>query len=262
MRMNSMHDDFVTKLFLLTPAAGKRLIAKAFVHIPEIREAIKHRTVVVIAGTTNGYVARELLDLTFNGHENFSAKGFYRGITLPPGYKPGGQKPDFPGDVVIEKGYYKPGKTIFDVADELGTGDIIVKGANAVDLAGRKAGILIGHPKGGTIQAAMAAVIGRRAVLYIPVGLEKRVHGDIDELASVMNSPDAEGPRLMPVSGNIVTELDAIRIISGATARLVAAGGICGAEGSCYIAVSGTREQVSRAADMIETVKYEPSFSM
>lgn len=256
-----MIKNTVTKQFLLTPAAGKRLIAKSFVHIPEITEALKNHTIVIIAGTTNGFVASELLN-HIGASSGFSQSGFYRGITLPPGYKGDAQKTEFPGDVVIEKGVYKKGKTIFDVVDNLDKGDIILKGANAVDLVNRKAGVLVGHPKGGTIQAVLTAVIGKRAVLYIPVGLEKRVYGNIDELASVMNSPDCEGPRLMPVSGKIITELEAINILTGATARLVAAGGVSGAEGSCYIAVSGTEEQVLKAAEIIDTVKYEPMFSL
>lgn len=251
----------ITKQFLLTPQAGKKLIAKSFVHIPEILKALKDQTIVIIAGTTNGYIAQELLNY-IDQSGDFSAKGFYRGITLPPGYVNDGQKAEFPGDVVIEKGVYIKGKTIFDVADDLDKGDIILKGANAVDLVNRKAGVLVGHPKGGTIQAALTTVIGRRAVLYIPVGLEKRVYGDMDELAAIMNSPDATGPRLMPVTGNIITELDAINIMTGASARLVAAGGICGAEGSCYIAVSGSEQQVSKAAEIIESVKYEPQFAL
>lgn len=256
-----MHNDQVTKQFLLTPAAGKKLIAKAFVYIPEILKALKEKTIVIVAGTTNGYIARELLNYA-GCSEDFSAKGFYRGITLPPGYKNDGQKVEFPGDVVIEKGVYKKGKTIFDVIDDLDKGDIILKGANAVDPVNKKAGVLIGHPKGGTVQAALATVIGKRAVLYIPVGLEKRVYRDIDELAALMNSPNTTGPRLMPVTGNIVTELDAIHIMTGASACLVAAGGICGAEGSCYIAVSGSEDQVSKASEIIESVKYEPRFTL
>ena len=255
-----MHKNSITKQFLLTPAAGKKLIAKSFVYIPEIKEALKERTVVIVAGTTNGYIANELLSFT-DSSESFTTKGFYRGITLPPGYKNHDQKVEFPGDVIIEKGVYKKGKTIFDVLDDLDKGDIILKGANAVDSANKKAGVLIGHPKGGTIQAAITAVIGKRAGLYIPVGLEKRVYQDIDELAAIMNSPNTTGPRLMPVTGKIVTELDAINIMTGASAHLVAAGGVCGAEGSCYIAVSGSEEQVSKATEIIESVKYEPMFS-
>ena len=256
-----MHNDLITKQFLLTPAAGKKLIAKSFACIPEVQAALKERTVVIVAGTTNGYIARELLNCA-GAAGDFSAKGFYRGVTFPPGFKPDGGNTEFPGDVVIQKGVYQKGKTVFDVADDLDKGDIIIKGANAVDPVNRKAGVLIGQPKGGTIQAIMSAVIGRRAVLYIPVGLEKRVYQNIDELAAIMNSPNAIGPRLMPVTGNIVTELDAIGIMTGASAHLIAAGGVCGAEGSCYIAVSGSEEQVSKASEIIESVKSEPIFSL
>lgn len=256
-----MLNNEITKQFLLTPSAGKKLIAKSFVCIPEIKKALNEQTIVIIAGTTNAYIVKELLNC-IGESDNFSTKGFHRGITLPPGYKTDAQTTGFPGDVIIEKGVLIKGKTIFDVVDDLDKGDIILKGANAVNLVSRKAGVLIGHPKGGTIQAALTAVIGKRAALYIPVGLEKRVYEDIDELAATVNSPCATGPRLMPVSGNIVTELDAIGIMTGASARLVAAGGICGAEGSCYIAVSGSDEQVSKASEIIESVEHEPPFSL
>ena len=60
-----------------------------------------------------------------------------------------GRLPDeseFPGDVVIVKGAWEKGKTIFDVADDLKEGDVILKGANAIDSTFKKAAILIGHP--------------------------------------------------------------------------------------------------------------------
>ena len=79
------------------------------------------------------------------------------------------------------------GKTIFDVVDDLKEGDVILKGANAVDVIGRRAGILIGHPKGGTIAAALQAVTGRRVKLILPVGLEKRVNTDLDRIAETLN---------------------------------------------------------------------------
>lgn len=248
-----MQTKNTTKQFFITPSAGKQLIAKSFLHIPEIQTALKRRTIVIIAGTTNGFIAEELLKC-IGMADGFSRDGFYRGITLPPNFK--GEKPTgaFPGDVVIEKGKWIPGKTIFDALDQLDKGDIILKGANALDLVNRKAGVLIGHPRGGTTQPVITAVIGKRAVLYIPVGLEKRVCGDLDTIASVVNSPNATGPRLMPLAGNIITELDAIRIMTGCRAELIAAGGICGAEGGCYIAVSGSEEQLSNAADIIQTI--------
>ncbi len=144
---------------VITPAAGKRLIAKSLAKHPAILAALQSGTVVVVAGTTNGYVAEELLDACGNV-EDFSRKRFFRGITLPPCEEATdtGRLPDenrFPGDVVIQKGTWLKGKTIFDVIDDLKQGDVIVKGANAVDLSRKQAGILIGHPKGGTVVAAL-----------------------------------------------------------------------------------------------------------
>ena len=55
----------------------------------------------------------------------------------------------------------------------------------------RRAAILIGDPRGGTI-LAVAAVIGRRVRLLLPVGLEKRVLGDLEQLAAGLNVPGAE----------------------------------------------------------------------
>lgn len=254
------------KQYFLSPAAGKRLIAKAFLHIPSVVEALENRTVVVIAGTTNGYIVEEILKQ--KGQDSkFSKKRFFRGISLPPKHATTNEgrlsdESQFPGDFVIVKGKWDKGKTIFDVADSLQKGDIIIKGANAVNLISKQAAILIGHPKAGTIMAALQAVFGRRAELYLPVGLEKRIDGDINDIAGRLNSVNSTGYRYMPVTGNIVTELEAINIITGAHAELVASGGVCGAEGSCWIAVSGNQDQLTSADALIKDVAGEPNFDI
>jgi len=254
-----------TKQFLLTPAAGKRIIAKSLLFFPSIIEALERQTIVIVAGTTNGYVAEEILN-RINQGTSFSKKRFFRGITLPPNYSTAENETitdeiPFPGDVVIVKGRWEKGKTIFDVADELQQGDIIIKGANAVNLDTMQAAILIGHPKAGTINSAMQAVLGRRVELFLPVGLEKRISGDINKIAKQLNSPNAEGPRYFPVCGNIVTEIEALRIMTGVEAELVAGGGVGGAEGSYRLAVTGTDKQLSEAASLIDSVSNEPPFA-
>ena len=122
--------------------------------------------------------------------------------------------------------------------------------------------MLIGHPKGGTIATAMQAVTGRRVRLILPVGLEKRVVGDLDQLAALLNAPGARGPRLFPVPGEVITEIEAIAMLTGATARLVAAGGVGGAEGSVWLAVSGTAEQEEQAHGILKQVASEPLFAL
>jgi hypothetical protein len=251
---------------VVTPAAGKRLIALAMAAHPAVRAAVRSGTVVIVAGTTNGYVAEELLR-ELGLPVAIDRSRFFRGITLPPGRPAAetGRLPDtsgFPGDVVLVNGEWRQGATIFDVAGDLREGDVVLKGANAVELSSRRAAVLIGDPKGGTAAMALQAVIGRRVRLIVPVGLEKRVADDLDELAALMNAPGAHGPRLFPLPGEVVTELEALTLLTGATARLVAGGGVCGAEGSVWIAVSGSPEQEAAAQELLKTVAGEASFAL
>ena len=251
---------------IVTPAAGKRLIAKSLVRHPAIRVALQSGIVVVIAGTTNGYVAEEFLSVCGNA-QGFSRQHFFRGITLPPSEKTtdAGLLPDegkFPGDVVIQKGNWLKGMNVFDVIDDLREGDVILKGANAVDLVRKQAGVLIGDPKGGTIVAALQAVVGRRLRLILPVGLEKRVSADLYTIAARINAPGGSGARMLPVPGEVVTEIEAIRNLTGADAELIAGGGVCGAEGAVRLAVSGTPEQKQSAEALLADIAGEPPFTL
>jgi len=246
--------------FVITPAAGKRLIARAVAQHEAVLSALKQGTVVIVAGTTNGYVAEEILQAIGQAGA-FRRRNFIRGITLPPSPSAAAaESGPFPGDVVIARGQWLIGKTIFDVVDELKEGDVILKGANAVDLDTGQAGVLIGHPKGGTIAAAMQAVTGRRVRLILPVGLEKRVHGGLHGLAELLNKPGTKGPRLFPVPGEVVTEIEALKRLAGVEARMVAAGGVRGAEGAVWLAVRGPDEKVIQADAIITSLAGEPPF--
>lgn len=252
------------KQFIITPSAGKRLIAKALASHTAVLNALKFGTVVILAGTTNGYIVEEVFKAT-GVSSDFPRKYFFRGVILPPGTTVTSEgrlvdESKFPGDVIITQSVWQKGKTIFDVIDDLKEGDVILKGANALDLQRKQAAILIGHSKAGTIAVALQAVMGRRVSLIIPVGLEKRVCGDLYALAEKVNMPGAKGYRLFPVPGQVFTELDAISLLTGASAELIASGGVCGAEGSCLLAISGTRDQEDAAEKLIASVASEPAF--
>ncbi len=164
---------------------------------------------------------------------------------------------EFPGDVVIRDGEWVKGKTVADVAKRLQEGDVVLKGANAFDHRGQAA-LQIGSDVGGTMLAALPAIIGRRVELIIPVGLEKRVFEDVNVIVQRINAPGTEGPRMFPMPGRIFTELDAIKLLTGAQAHLLAAGGVYGAEGALWLGIAGTDEQIRAAADLIESVFNEP----
>ena len=242
-----------TRQFLITVEEGKRLISRAVAAMPAVQEAAKAHTLVIVAGTTNGYLAEAMLS-RFGEAGDFTRKGFRRGANVGPGGKPE-TGPFANTDVIIREGRWLRGKTIFDSAPELGPGDVIVKGANAVQPDRKAAGIQIGHPQFGTIGPILTAVMGRRVRLVIPVGLEKRVLGSVTELASLVNAPEASGPRLQPVVGDIVTEIEALAALSGVRAALAAAGGIAGAEGSGTFALTGAEEQLDAAEAILKEIR-------
>jgi hypothetical protein len=132
----------------------------------------------------------------------------------------------------------------------------------ATNKTGERAGILVGHPKGGTITAAIQAVVGKRVKLLLPVGLEKRVTDDLDIIANLLNRPESTGLRMLPVSGEIITEIEAIKMLSGLKATLVAAGGVCGAEGSVWLAIEDDSENTKNAKSLLEEISREEQFKI
>ena len=70
------------KQYVLTTGAGKRLIGKALVSHPKILTVLKNGTLVIIAGTTNGYAAEEIL-ASIDQAKDFDSRRFFRGITIP-----------------------------------------------------------------------------------------------------------------------------------------------------------------------------------
>ena len=81
-------------------------------------------------------------------------------------------------------------------------------------------------------------------------------------IAERLNEPVEGGYRLLPVPGEVFTELDALSALTGAEAHLIASGGVCGAEGSCWIAVSGNEEQEETAEQIIASIANEPAFNL
>ena len=246
-------------MFYLTPAAGKRLIAFGIAAMDEIRDAVLNRSVLIVSGTTNAFVAEELLRL-IGEEKGFDARAFRRGFVAPRWAKVDDRL--FNGDVLIREGKWIRGREVSELAGELREGDVLFKGANAVNLREHEAGVLIGNPQGGTMMPVVAATIGRRVRLMVPVGVEKRVESRISELAAMANAPGMKGLRLCSVPGEVYTELDAIRTLTGLDAQLLAAGGVNGAEGGAYFAARGDQDEIDCLHELVERIEMEPSTIM
>jgi hypothetical protein len=239
----------------LTVAESKRLIAKGVAAMPIVKQAMKDGMVVVPTGTTTACVLEELWD------KKFDKRTYRSGITIPAtpdklDEPPGERMPD----VVFRKGEIVKELDRFTAPKEMGRNDVFIKGANALDYKNKMAGVLIGSPIGGTVGGSLGNIIGRKIKLIIPVGLEKQVYEDINELHRLASSEDYEGPSLWPITGIIVTEIEALKILTGVEATLISAGGIAGAEGSVRLLLDGTEEQVEAALDFLKTIQGEPRY--
>jgi hypothetical protein len=241
--------------FILTVAESKRLIAKAVAALPEVQEAMENRTVVVATGTTNAYVLEELWG------KKIDKRAYRSGMTTPkePEKDSNPQSEKIP-DVVFIKGEVAPQYDRVTIAPDLKRGDIYIKGANVLNYDDNMAGILIGGMDGATIGNTIGHIIGKQVQLIIPIGLEKLTYEDINELHLIASEEDYEGPRLWPIVGTIITEIEALEILTGVDAYLYAAGGVAGAEGSVRILVEGSDEEVEETHELIDSIKGEPRY--
>jgi hypothetical protein len=241
-------------LFTLTSSESKRLLGKAVAAMPEVQHAKDSGYLVVGRGSTNAFILEELLNHKMD-KERYVAGQVIRGVfcVLPAGLR---AKP-----VTLHKGEVlnvEPGAVI----DKLTPGDVLIKGANAVDPFGN-VGVVMAGPGGGAMgQFYMALKAQGVATIYV-VGLEKLIPS-VEEAARYggkMLLGRTIGCRVgmaLVADGRIVTEIEAIEILFDLKAVHYASGGCGGAEGSVTLIVDGEEEDVNRCLDFIEGIKGEP----
>jgi len=241
---------------ILTVSESKRLIAKAVVKLSSVQKAMAEGIVIVGRGTTNSYVFEELLNKKIDKIQ------LTAGLTLPAkGERPPALSSKRIPDQVIRRGKLLEETTLEQILPEMGPGDVFIKGGNALDYKNKMAGILIGHPTSGTM-GAIGTIIARRIELIIPIGLEKLVYSEIDELSKLSRQTDTYRgmPTLMPVAGTIVTEIEALKVLCNINAVLYSAGGIAGAEGSVRLLLEGDGESMESALKLVDSVQGEGAF--
>jgi hypothetical protein len=251
--------DLQSFCFVLTVAEGKRLIAKAVAALPVVQQARQQGLIAVCKGTTNSYVAEELLGRTID-------KGSYvLGRTVPAKAAADEVFAGEMAEVILADG--RPvTMTLREALEQMQTGDVVIKGANALNYENGVAGVLVGHRAGGTVGTIIGSVYGKGLHLIIPVGLEKETSSDITEISVLINEDPSLTrpgfPALWPLQGEIITELEALELLTGCEACQVAAGGVCGAEGAIWLGVWGSAGQIAAARQLIEGLQGEAAFGL
>lgn len=242
---------------ILTPSQSKRLIARGVAAWEPLQERLKKGTVLIAKGSTNRYVAEEILGISLTNVP------FAWGLVAPAGVKAEARRGGDIPEIVIVDGKRKD-LDLEEAVDSLGPGDIFIKGGNALHYASRTVGVLSTSDTGGTIGRAYPRVVGSRARLLIPIGLEKCVAVPIEDICEVVNSPDVSGhgliPTMYPVRGDVFTEIEAIRTLFGAEASHVASGGVAGCEGSVRLLVRGDAASIQGLRDLHRELGSEKAY--
>ncbi len=251
-------------LFVLTPAESKRLIGKAVANLEEVKRAKKQGKILIGHGSTNVYVAEEILGRA-KVAQLINKDTYLSGVVLR-GTLCNTLAEEKPPILVINKGKAEPpALTMSEILREFGKDSVFIKGANAVDPEGN-AGVFMAHPEGGTIGWAIGTILARGIKLIVPVGLEKLVPSvkKAVALCGQQTFDYCQGLKvgMMPLSGaKVVTEIEALKILTGVESHHVASGGNTGSEGAVMLVAEGDAPAIKKTVKFVGSIKGEPSLS-
>ena len=241
--------------FSLTPAESKRLLAKAVVQMEIVQQANEKGYVVIAGGTTNGFVAEELLGAEIE-QQRMTAGIVSRGVVC---ITPEGTREKF--GLVIHQNQVMD-MTMPEAFQDFHRETVVVKGANAVDTEGN-VGVITSGFDGGTIGNSMGTLTSTGLKYIVAVGLEKLVPS-VKESARHTGaktfdySLGADYGMFCIVNAIVVTEIQALKTLADVDAVHVASGGVGGSEGSVVLVITGKDAKVRKAMGIIESIKGEP----
>ena len=245
----------------LTPAEGKRLIGKAVACMENVQYAYKNGILIIATSTTTAYVVEELMCKELPNKGMFTAGVVTKegaGITVADGRY---------NHYVFVEGELKECTTpqLVPYLAKMGPDDVFIKGANAVDPFGA-AGILLHGSGGGTIGTAWGFITRNGIQCIIPAGMEKLVPVSLADAATRMGANVIDKAMgwpsgMMVIQGQVITEMEAFKLLFDVDAIPVAGGGIDGGEGCKVYLLEGETEAITNAFEVVEALKGEPSLT-
>ena len=252
---------------VLTPAESKKLISKAIAKIDVVKKAATEGMVVLHPSSSTYFIVEEITGA--KPKTNYWVCGVVTpkgmcvemAMVLGAGYTPQNITSD-PGDLracwIIKNGKLAAEEKLSELLNRMTPTDVYIKGVNALDPQGN-VGVLVGHQ--GSMGYILSAWKKTKFNLIYPVGLEKLIPTPISQATGEAKPAKYDYAMGMPTGlfpcpgGKTVNELDAVEILSGATAIPIAAGGLGGAEGAITLVIKGDDDQVKKAIEYIEQSK-------
>jgi hypothetical protein len=255
-------DTRMKALATLTPEESKRLIAMAIVELEPVRKAKIEGIIGLARCTSCAYVVEELIGKNLENRGAYCS-GFIVGdgsCALQSQYQ---EKL-----LVINRGeehwlHYTEGN-ISEFIDQMDCDDVIIKSGSVMDPQGN-VGCLVANPIGGEIGAYLPYILAKGITLIVPMTINKTVAYPLSGIMSALGITKLDSERchgmrcgMMPMPGMVITEIDAIRQLTGADALPVAVNGIGSGAGAVMLLIEGSDDEVNNAWALIGKIKGEP----
>jgi hypothetical protein len=251
---------------VLTPAESKKLIAKSIAELDVVKRAVAEGMIVLHPSSSTYFIVEELTGRKPATNHWVCGVVAPRGMCVEMAMSAGGQSPQNneydPGDLgglwAIHQGKMISEDRTARLMERMTSADVYIKGVNALDAQGN-VGILCGER--GALGIIFSAWKKKKFNLVFPAGLEKLIPIPIHQAAMEAKQARYEYGMGLPAGlypcpqGITITEIDAVKILSGAAAIPIASGGLGGAEGAAILVIKGTGAQVRKAIRYIEQAK-------
>jgi hypothetical protein len=212
---------------------------------------MKNGKVLLKGGTTVSAVAEELAGVPLRISGRISARGTLAAVRADAG---------LPHSLLIEKGGARNvDDDLTEAVRSLGRGDVVVIGANALDAEGNAA-MMAGSVGGFSPGLAITSMMTEGAGVIIAAGLDKLIPGTMREAVAAAGRKGVDkslgmAVGLMPLSGRVITEKDALELLAPVKAAVIGRGGAFGGEGSTVLVVEGDPSAAKEIFDLVLSVK-------
>ena len=247
--------DDAMSTFSLSVSEGKRLIAKGIAAHPRIKQKMESGMIIITKGTTNAYIAEELIGLTAEHGQfmsgNISNKPFKIKVNTIP-------------EIIVINGKWVD-MPLKDALEAVKQDDIILKGGNLLNYEKRQAAATVSSPEGGTVGRIRPYTAEGPGHLIVPIGLEKETYGNLSDYEYILSQDNFKfiGSRqrvMVHKNAEIFTEIEAIKLFGNVKVIPFASGGIAGSEGASSLVIYGSQQEVDKVMNIISTIKGEPPF--
>lgn len=242
----------------LTVSEGKRLIAKGISALPVIREKMQKGTIIITRGTTNTYIAEELMGLE-------AAHGaFLTGHFVPEGTEKLNKRVATKLNEIILVDGKQVDMTYAEALKTLKAGDIVLKGGNLLNYDEGQAAVCVGAADGGTIYKCLPFVGKGKAQLIVPIGLEKETSANLKTIEKKLEKKNERLTFLPKIyvykDYTLYTEVEALKQFANVKVFPFGIGGVAGREGGISLVVAGSQEEVNKVLELVKSIQGEKPF--